>query len=138
MPGNSGWRWSLAVLLIAILVACHAAGHAQEPKPDTPDAVAPIRIDAVVTDANGRPIVDLRPSDFEFLETGRAPHRIDPASHPPERRQRDESIETKADEERPPDSRVPACSPSCWTNFTSARPCGGPRARRVSEFIDQT
>jgi VWFA-related protein len=32
--------------------------------------IPPIRIDAVVTDATGRPILDLRPSDFELLEGG--------------------------------------------------------------------
>ena len=32
--------------------------------------VAAVRIDAIVTDSNGRPILDLRPSDFELIENG--------------------------------------------------------------------
>jgi VWFA-related protein len=36
----------------------------------TASSVASVRIDAVVTDAQGRPILDLRPSDFELIENG--------------------------------------------------------------------
>lgn len=71
--------------------------------PTRPDADIPsVRIDAVVTDANGRPILNLRPSDFELLENGsprpiaavelRTLPRIDAADLAP--------IETERDEER--------------------------------------
>ena len=88
---------------------------AQQPVPSAvkgpaPDAAATrpaadvpaVRIDAVVTDANGRPIVDLRPSDFELLDNGsarpigavelRTLPRTAPADLTP--------IETQEDEER--------------------------------------
>jgi VWFA-related protein len=45
---------------------------AQEAAPDTDDDRGRVRIDAVVTDARGRPILDLRPSDFELIENGAA------------------------------------------------------------------
>src|SRR5436190_8633805 len=53
-------------LLVAWLVALGGAGVAQQSQP-APSATetTPIRIDAVVTDSQGRPILDLRPSDFE-------------------------------------------------------------------------
>jgi VWFA-related protein len=51
-----------------------ASSSPQQPAPDAaarPASEVPsIRIDAVVTDAKGRPILDLRPSDFEILENG--------------------------------------------------------------------
>ena len=108
-----------------IRLACTAAVLALTADPSTalgtdPSALAPppqpvaetaarssadvpsVRIDAVVTDANGRPILDLRPSDFELLEGGssrsigavelRTLPRIDPANLAP--------IETEQDEER--------------------------------------
>ncbi len=71
---------------------------ATRPAADVPS----IRIDAVVTDAKGRPILDLRPSDFELLDNGasrpigavelRTLPRIDPADLTP--------IQTERDEER--------------------------------------
>ncbi len=78
----------------------------QQPVPDPaakPASEIPsIRIDAVVTDAKGRPVLDLRPSDFEILENGaarpigavelRTLPRVDPAGATP--------IETEKDEER--------------------------------------
>lgn len=71
----------------------------------------PVRIDAVVTDQKGRPILDLRPSDFELIEHGaprpftgvelRAAARAESAAAGP--------IETEADEiraARQPGTRV--------------------------------
>ena len=67
----AGWRQAIA-LLTAMLLGPQGAGLAQQPQPAKPDdaATPPIRLDAVVTDANGRAILDLRPSEFELLENG--------------------------------------------------------------------
>ena len=48
--------------------------HAALPPAQSTDVadIPAVRIDAVVTDAQGRPIVDLRPTDFELLENGSA------------------------------------------------------------------
>lgn len=52
-------------------VVSTASLSAQQPQPASTDSdQAAIRIDAVVTDASGRPIVDLRPTDFELREDG--------------------------------------------------------------------
>src|SRR4051794_16319007 len=64
-------RRARGALLAALLVTMAAAGSAQPPQPAPAGAeTKPIRIDAVVTDSQGRPILDLRPSDFELLEDG--------------------------------------------------------------------
>jgi len=66
-------RRALPWLAASLLLTPLAAGFAQErqPPPATdPEVPPPIRIDAVVTDAAGRPVVDLRPSEFELLENG--------------------------------------------------------------------
>jgi VWFA-related protein len=88
----------LCAAAIFAVTVISAAGMAQQPVPSAverpvpsaverpvpsavegpvPDAaprpvadVPSVRIDAVVTGANGRPILDLRPSDFELLENG--------------------------------------------------------------------
>jgi VWFA-related protein len=51
------------VCLLAVL-------NGQEPAAKTDGDTPRIRIDAIVTDAQGRAILDLRPSDFELLENG--------------------------------------------------------------------
>ncbi len=139
MSGNSGWRWSLAVRLTAILIAWRAAGYAQEPKPDTPDAVAPIRIDAVVTDPNGRPISDLRPSDFEFLDNGVArPIESIQFRTLPKDSEAVESIQTRADEERA--ARKPGTRVFAFVLDEFHVPPGASTERvraAVNEFIDQ-
>ncbi len=56
---------ALALVGLAGLPAALERPHAvDEPR------VAPIRIDAVVTDAKGQPILDLKPGDFELRENG--------------------------------------------------------------------
>ena len=102
-------RGSRASLLFALAMAVPlAAGPGPQQAPDgagSPSSgsdAASVRIDAVVTDRHGRPILDLRPGDFELLENG-APRPIGavelrtiarpaPADASP--------IETEADEER--------------------------------------
>ena len=55
----------------ALLVLGAATMRAQQPAPETSrPEIAAVRINAIVTDSNGRPILDLRPSDFELLENG--------------------------------------------------------------------
>src|SRR4029078_3817732 len=76
-------------------------GVARQPPAAPADDPPSIRIDAVVTDSQGRPILDLKPSDFELLENG--------VARPLESFQRrtlakdagaGEEIRTQADEER--------------------------------------
>jgi VWFA-related protein len=111
-----------------------AAGGLQNP------ADTPLRIDAVVTDQQGRPILNLRPSDFELLENGaprpltsvelRTPARPDTAAARP--------IETEEDEERAarqPGTRVFAF---LLDEFHVAPGANAERARAaVSRFIDE-
>jgi VWFA-related protein len=74
MRGASFHRVRLACILAAVaLPAAFSARVAQQPSgPDGATRVPPVRIDAVVTDAQGRPVLDLRPADFELLENGAA------------------------------------------------------------------
>ena len=66
----ASWRRILSGLAALVWTAT-ASGFAQQTQPPSTDSdQAAIRIDAVVTDANGRPIVDLRPTDFELREDG--------------------------------------------------------------------
>jgi VWFA-related protein len=66
------WRSACCFTACAALIATLSVLAAQEPAVDTGDDRGRVRIDAVVTDARGRPIVDLRPSDFELIENGAA------------------------------------------------------------------
>lgn len=81
---------------------CSFAAVADQQQPDKPDGdIARIRIDAVVTDAQGRPILDLRPSDFELLENGDVKPIDAVELHPLPRAASDvPPIETEADEKR--------------------------------------
>jgi VWFA-related protein len=55
----------------ALLLRDAATPRAQQPAPEASTReIAGVRIDAIVTDSNGRPILDLRPSDFELFENG--------------------------------------------------------------------
>jgi VWFA-related protein len=64
-------RRRASVFTTPLLVMCAVAAVAARQQPSKPDeAAAAIRIDAVVTDAQGRPVLDLRPADFELLENG--------------------------------------------------------------------
>jgi VWFA-related protein len=103
--------------------------------------VRSVRIDAVVTDAGGRPILDLRPSDFELLENGssrpigavelRTLPRMDPADLAP--------IETVRDEERAarqPGTRVFAF---VLDEFHVSPGAGSERVRgALARFVDDT
>lgn len=64
-------RRRASVLTTPLLLVCALTTLAsQQPATKQDQAAAAIRIDAIVTDAQGRPILDLRPSDFELLENG--------------------------------------------------------------------
>jgi VWFA-related protein len=100
----------------------------------------PLRIDAVVTDPQGRPILNLRPSDFELLENGasrslttvelRTPARPNSAAATP--------VETEEDQERAarqPGTRVFAF---VLDEFHVTPGANAERARSaVSRFIDE-
>jgi VWFA-related protein len=97
-------RRAFRSLAAPVLLAPIAVAFAQEPPPPAPPAadVPPaIRIDAVVTDAAGRAILDLRQSDFELLENGVA-RPIDSVQLRtlPKNSSPVEEIRTPADEER--------------------------------------
>ena len=61
----------LLTAALVLLLRDGATTRAQQPAPETSrPEIAAVRINAIVTDSNGRAIVDLRPSDFELLENG--------------------------------------------------------------------
>ena len=109
------------------------AGGPQNP------ADLPLRIDVVVTDPQGRPILNLRPADFELLENGasrsltavelRTPPRPDTAAAAP--------IETEEDQERA--ARQPGTRVFAFL-LDEFHVTPGPNAERaraaVSRFID--
>jgi VWFA-related protein len=87
---------------------------ATDARPATPKGAAPaasdgavpavptVRIDAIVTDSKGRPILDLRPSDFELLENGvpRAAGSVELRTLSRAGATESGQIETERDEER--------------------------------------
>lgn len=140
VPRISGlWRSLLLIAPLALLPQ-HSVAVAQQPQPAavSPE-IAPVRIDAIVTDSNGHAILDLRPSDFELLENGvarpiqAAEFRTlakDAAPVPP--------VPTAADEERAarqPGTRVFAFF---LDEFHVTPGAGADRVRAtINEFIDQ-
>jgi VWFA-related protein len=81
MTGNR-WRW-LACVTCAALFAVHGGAGVSAQRPVSHEtgvdaaaatgsdpAPVSIRINAIVTDRRGRPIVDLKPSDFELQDNG--------------------------------------------------------------------
>lgn len=73
------WRWSGCALVALLLAAAPGAQEPQAPAPPDPqtaDAQQPtfkaginfVRVDVIVTDSKGNPVVDLRPEDFEVFE----------------------------------------------------------------------
>lgn len=72
---------ALCVASLVPLALLAASPGAQTPAGDARPAAAavPVRIDVVVTDPQGRPILNLSPSDFEVIENGaqRAPAAIE-------------------------------------------------------------
>jgi VWFA-related protein len=134
-----GW-FRLAGVLLAALLTAAGAGSAQQPPPAASDTESPsIRIDAVVTDSQGRPILDLRPSDFELLENGVArPIESVQLRTLPKDAGTVEAIRTQADEERvarQPGARVFGL---VLDEFHVAAGPSSDRARTaINEFIDQ-
>jgi VWFA-related protein len=130
------------LLLLAVSTLLMGAGTsvAQQPGPaaSRPE-IAPVRIDAIVTDPHGRPIVDLRPSDFELFENGVArPIQAAQLRTLPKDAGPVEPVPTDADEERAarqPGTRVFAF----FLDEFHVTPGGGAdRARAtINEFIDQ-
>jgi VWFA-related protein len=75
-----GWSaaWSVAALALTLAgsISAQAKQSVQSPDGSRDSAAAPlppappIRVDAIVTDTHGRPVLDLRPSDFELRVNG--------------------------------------------------------------------
>jgi VWFA-related protein len=131
-------RFQLAGMLLSVLVMTHQSGLAQQPA--APDTERPsIRIDAIVTDAQGRPILDLKPSDFELLENGVArPLDSVQLRTLPKDPGTVEEIRTQADEERA--ARQPGARVFGFVldEFHVAAGPPSDRARAaINEFIDQ-
>ena len=139
MRGVNSWRRPFAVLIVAVWTTS-APGLAQQPQPAATDSdQAAIRIDAVVTDASGRPIVDLRPADFELREDGVArPLDAVELRTLPKPSEVVQPIQTKSEEEqaaRKPGARVFAF---VLDEFHVSAGAAADRVRTtVNEFIDQ-
>ena len=141
MPQFSGvWRSLLAIAALAIL-SHHGEVIAQQPESATASqTIAPVRIDAIVTDANGRPILGLRPSDFELFENG-VPRPIQAAELRtlPKDAGPVGAVPAEGDAEgtaRQPGTRVFAFF---LDEFHVSPGAASDRARRaINEFIDQT
>lgn len=88
----------LAAPLLAVCAMSTVAG-VEQPSTAAADPIA-IRIDAIVTDAQGRAILDLNPSDFELLENGVAKPLQGVELRTPPRDDAAPPIENAADEER--------------------------------------
>ena len=70
IPGST--RRALAALLTtALLAAQQASPPSQPPEPILRVSVTLVQVDAVVTDAKGKPVPDLTSDDFELLQDGR-------------------------------------------------------------------
>ena len=141
VPRFSGlWR-SLLLVAPFVLLPQHSVAVAQQPPPPAAASpeIASVRFDAIVTDSNGRAILDLRPSDFELLENGvarpiqAAEFRTlpkDAAPAPP--------VPTAADEER--EARHPGTRVFAFflDEFHVTPGAGADRVRAtINEFIDQ-
>lgn len=137
MP-RSGW-YRVAGVVLAALSTAHGAGFAQQQPTATDTDLPSIRIDAVVTDSQGRPILDLRPSDFELLENGvaRAIESVQLRTLPKDPGTVEE-IRTQADEARA--ARQPGARVFGFVldEFHVAAGPSSDRARAaIGEFIDQ-
>ena len=128
---------SFATLLLAV---CSFAAVADQQLPAGADGDIPrVRIDAVVTDAQGRPILDLHPSDFELLENGNAKPLEGVELHLVPRAAGDVApIDTQSDEERAarePDTRVFAFF---LDEFHVSPGLSAERVRReLTDFVDE-
>ena len=140
MVSVPGLRGTPAVLLIAALLTVAGAVAAQQPQSAPTDTDSPpIRIDAVVTDAQGRPILDLRPSDFELLENGIArPIESVQLRTLPKDPGTVEEIRTPADEVRAARQAGARVFGFVLDEFHVAAGASSDRARTaINEFIDQ-
>lgn len=131
-------RFRLAAVLLTALSVAHGASFAQQ-QPAPADTESPsLRIDAVVTDSQGRAILDLRPSDFELLENGIArPIESVQLRTLPTDPGAVEEIRTQADEERA--ARQPGARVFGFVldEFHVAAGAATDRARNaINEFID--
>jgi VWFA-related protein len=133
-------RRRVSVVATLLLSACSLAALADQQQPAGTDGdPSRVRIDAVVTDAQGRPILDLHPSDFELLENGVAKPLDAVEFHALPRAAGDvTAIENEADEPRAakePDTRVFAFF---LDEFHVSSGLSTDRVRRaMTEFVDE-
>ena len=123
-----------------LLSVCSFGAVADQQQPagaagDTPR----VRLDAVVTDAQGRPILDLHPSDFELLENGEVKPLDAVELHPlPGAAGNVPPIETEADEKRA--AREPGTRAFAFF-LDEFHVSPGPSTERVrrslTEFVDE-
>ena len=141
MPRFSGPGRSLLLIAALAIFPHHDEVIAQQPDSAAASPkIAPVRIDAIVTDSNGRPILGLRPSDFELFENGVSrPIQAAELRTLPKDAAAVEPVPSERDAEsaaRHPGTRVFAF----FLDEFHVSP-GAPidRARRaINEFIDQT
>jgi VWFA-related protein len=135
-PGRSLLLIAAVAILphVGVVVAQQPESAAASPK------IAPVRIDAIITDSNGRPILGLRPSDFELLENG-VPRPVQAAELRtlPKDAGPLNPVPAESDAEstaRKPGTRVFAFF---LDEFHVSPGAGTDRARRaINEFIEQT
>jgi len=133
------WRRLLLIVPLALLPhdGVVVAGQ-REPAAASPE-IAAVRIDAIVTDSNGRPILGLRPSDFELFENGVSrPIQAAELRTLPKDAGTAEAVPRAADDERlarQPGTRVFAFF---LDEFHVSPGAGTDRARAaINEYIDQ-
>ena len=136
---STGRRVRALLLASALLAVCaRPTAVAQQPSPPAADNATQNRIDAVVTDAQGRPILDLRASDFELLENGEPKplQKVELRTLP---RDPDSSpIENLSDEQRA--ARQPGARVFAFflDEFHVSPGASTERVRQsISEFVDQ-
>jgi VWFA-related protein len=127
----------LATLLLSVCSFAAVADQQQAAGAggDTPR----VRLDAVVTDAQGRPILDLHPSDFELLENGEVTPLDAVELHPlPDAAVNLTPIETEGDEKRA--AREPGTRAFAFVLdefHVSPGPSTDRVRRSLTEFVDE-
>ena len=102
----------ISIVAIFLLLLTASSARAQKPskterqKPDDVVKVTTnlVQVDAIVTDKQGRPVIDLRPEDFELTENGRT-RQITDFSYIPLTTERLSSSQTNSNRTGKPDVR---------------------------------
>src|SRR5207247_7897316 len=70
-PVKSRWAWAGAGLLLATVFGVPGDAQDQQPPPPPPvfrTGINFVRVDVIVTDKSGKPVADLKQSDFQVTE----------------------------------------------------------------------